>query len=438
MKRKIEKDLLLWKKKERRKPLIVHGARQIGKTYSIREFGEKHYDDFVYVNFEMNAELAADFEMNLEPERLIDRIEIYFGKKINPESTLLFFDEIQTCERALTSLKYFYEEAPQYHIIAAGSLLGITLNREKYSFPVGKVQLLEMFPMDFEEFLWACKQDMLAAKIREHFQKQTQLDGAIHTKAMEQYRKYLVVGGMPEAVATYRESGKLIDVIEIQRNILDAYVADMAKYTTAAEGSRVLACFDSIPAQLAKDNKKFQYKIIQKGGRASLFGTSIDWLSAAGIITKCEKVSRATVPLEAYKELSSFKLYLCDVGLLTLKAGTSAHDIVAGNHNLFTGALTENYVANALEKNGHKLYYWTSGGQAEVDFLLQLDGGITPIEVKSGEHARSRSLSVYRQKYSPPWSIRISGRNFGYKEGIKNIPLYSVHCIEKTESDNGF
>lgn len=429
MKRNIEQQLIYWKNKKRRKPLIIHGARQVGKTYIIKAFGEKYFDNILYLNFEIDRKVVKDFEENISPSFLLHRLEIYFKQKIDPERTLIFFDEIQACERALTSLKYFLEDVPQYHVIAAGSLLGVALNREKYSFPVGKVEQHNMYPMTFEEFLRALHEDMLAEEIRSCYTQKKKMDYILHEKAMQLYREYLIVGGMPEAVDVYIEEKSLMEAIEVQHEILDAYVADMAKYATPTETTKIMACFDSIPAQLAKDNKKFQYKVVAQGGKASLFGASIDWLQAAGIVTKCEKVEHGIHPLEIYKNLASFKLYMSDVGLLSAKAGVTSYDIISGNEHIFIGALTENYIANVLEQNGYKLYYWTSGGNAEVDFILEKENRVIPVEVKAREHVKSRSLSVYQNSYKTSDIIRISGKNFGFENNIISLPLYAAWLV---------
>jgi len=429
VKRNIEQQLIYWKNKKRRKPLIIHGARQVGKTYIIKAFGEKYFDNILYLNFEIDRKVVKDFEENISPSFLLHRLEIYFKQKIDPERTLIFFDEIQACERALTSLKYFLEDVPQYHVIAAGSLLGVALNREKYSFPVGKVEQHNMYPMTFEEFLRALHEDMLAEEIRSCYTQKKKMDYILHEKAMQLYREYLIVGGMPEAVDVYIEEKSLMEAIEVQHEILDAYVADMVKYATPTETTKIMACFDSIPAQLAKDNKKFQYKVVAQGGKASLFGASIDWLQAAGIVTKCEKVEHGIHPLEIYKNLASFKLYMSDVGLLSAKAGVTSYDIISGNEHIFIGALTENYIANVLEQNGYKLYYWTSGGNAEVDFILEKENRVIPVEVKAREHVKSRSLSVYQNSYKTSDIIRISGKNFGFENNIISLPLYAAWLV---------
>lgn len=429
MHRNIEEQLLQWKNKKRRKPLIVYGARQIGKTYSIKEFGEKYFEQIIYVNFETNQKLVRDFEEDISPKYLIRRMELFFNQKILPERTLLFFDEIQACERALTSLKYFCEEAPEYYVIAAGSLLGVVMNRERYSFPVGKVERINMYPMRFDEFLYALQEEMLLEEIVRCYCEKKKMDVVLHEKAMQLYREYLVVGGMPEAVAIYAEERSAIEAREVQHSILDAYVADMAKYATPADTAKIMACFDSIPAQLAKDNKKFQYKVVAQGGKASLFGASIDWLLASGVIEKCERVEHGIHPLEIYKNLASFKLYMSDVGLLTTKAGVMPYEIISGSEHVFIGALTENYIANILEMNGYHLYYWTSGGTAELDFLIEQQGKVVPVEVKAREHTKSRSLSVFNDKYEVEMAVRFSGRNFGWENRIAAIPLYAAWLI---------
>ncbi|MDZ5724236.1 ATP-binding protein [Acetobacterium sp. K1/6] len=428
MKRKFEDVLISWKNKNSRKPALIYGARQIGKTTSIKYFGEKHFQNTIYINFELNRELAEDFQRNISPGFLIHRFEVYFGEKINKETTLIVFDEIQTCERALTSLKYFCEDAPEYYVIGAGSLLGVAIKREDFSFPVGKVNQIHMYPMDFEEFLWAKNQEMLADEIRVYYEKREPLDPALHKKAMGLYREYLIVGGMPEAVKEYSENNSLLEVAEIQGAIINAYVADMAKYATYSDTTKIMACFDSLPAQLAKDNKKFQYKVVVRGGRASLFGASIDWLLAAGIVLKCERVEQGQHPLAIFKDMASFKLYMGDVGLLSHRAGVNEYDIIKGNDHVFIGALTENYVAAALIQKGYPLYYWTSG-TSEVDFVIEKHSDVLPIEVKARENVKSRSLSVYLKHYHPDYSIRISGKNFGFENDILSIPLYAVFCL---------
>lgn len=430
MKRKVMKWLIDWKNSSNRKPLILQGARQVGKTYSALSFGKKYYDSVAYFNFENNSELIKIFERDLEPERIIRELSINSGKSIFKEKTLIFFDEIQACERALTSLKYFNENANEYHIIAAGSLLGVAVNREQYSFPVGKVDLKTLYPLDFEEFLMAVNEEKLIELIKESFENDIEL--SMHNKAMDLYKTYLVVGGMPAAVKEYIDKKDFDFVLATQKSINDSYVADMAKYATPYETTRIMATFNSIPAQLAKENKKFQYKIIKSGARANEYETPVEWLRSSGVILKCTKCNEGKLPLAAYSDFNSFKAYITDTGLLCSKFGIPANAVLSDSiaFNDFKGALTENYVCFSLNANGYTPYYWESKGSAEVDFLIQdKDGYIIPIEVKAAEHVRAKSLQQYIKKYQPKYAIRISGKNFGFENGIKSIPLYATFLI---------
>jgi len=430
MKRKVMKWLIDWKNSPNRKPLILQGARQVGKTYSALYFGKQYYDSVVYFNFENNSELIKIFERDLEPERIIRELSINSGKSIFKEKTLIFFDEIQACERALTSLKYFNENANEYHIIAAGSLLGVAVNRDQYSFPVGKVDLKTLYPLDFEEFLMAVNEEKLIELIKESFEKDIEL--SMHNKAMDLYKTYLVVGGMPAAVKEYIDKKDLDFVLATQKSINDSYVADMAKYATPHETTRIMATFNSIPAQLAKENKKFQYKVIKSGARAHEYETPVEWLRASGVILKCTKCNEGKLPLAAYSDFNSFKVYITDTGLLCSKFGIPANAVLSDSiaFNDFKGALTENYVCFSLNANGYTPYYWESKGNAEVDFLIQdKDGYIIPIEVKAAEHVRAKSLQQYIKKYQPKYAIRVSGKNFGFENGIKSIPLYATFLI---------
>jgi hypothetical protein len=435
IKRKMLQKLIVWKDRHNRKPLILHGARQVGKTWLIHEFGKAHFDDVIYINFETNVRFAKEFDADISPAFLLNRMELFFEKHIISGKTLIVFDEVQVCERALTSLKYFCEDAPEYHVVAAGSLLGVSLNRERYSFPVGKVELLTLFPLDFEEFLWASEREQLAAAIRKAYEENQPMGGGLHQLALELYRTYLVVGGMPAAILEYGKDFRMFAARDVQNLILSTYVADMAKYATPLESTRTLACFNSIPAQLAKDNRKFQYKVVQKGGSTSLFGVSLDWLSTAGLLLKCNKITQGLMPPAIYQDLASFKVYMSDVGLLVMKSGMVPHDVVGDSNNPFLGAITENYVAAALHANGYALFYWESDSIAEVDFVIAHDDKVIPVEVKANEHVRSRSLSVYAQKYKPQYAIRISAKNFGFENGIRAIPLYAVFCLDSAHPE---
>lgn len=430
MKRKIETDLLVWKNKNSdRKPLIINGARQVGKTYIIRNFGQKHFKNVVYVNLETNLALSSYFDDNIDPEKIIRYMESSFGEKITPGETLIIFDEIQSCERALTSLKYFCENAPDYFVAAAGSLLGVAINRQQYSFPVGKVETIVLHPLDFEEYLWARGKSLLCDEIKNSYTNMEPLPAALHQEAIELYREYLIIGGMPACINAYMTSMSFLDVPLVQREILDNYIADMAKYASNTESVKIRACYNSIPAQLAKENKKFQYKVVQKGGSSTIFGASIEWLNLAGVVLKCQRISQAFEPISVYADLTAFKLYMGDVGLLVMKSGISQQTILTGDGNIFMGAVTENYVAQQLTASRHELYYWESSNTAELDFVLQIDNKIVGIEVKKGDHIRSRSLSLFISAYKPDYSIRFSLKNFGLADGLKSVPLYAAFCI---------
>lgn len=430
MRRKIEEKLIIWKEKTKdRKPLILNGARQVGKTYLLKEFGEKYFKNTVYVNLEINKQVRAYFEENLEPEKLLRFLEAAAEEKIVPEETLIILDEIQACEKALTSLKYFCEETPEYHIAAAGSLLGVAINRNQYSFPVGKVETMELFPMDFEEFLWAMGKDFMASRIRECFEEMTAMEEGLHREAIEYFRQFLIIGGMPATINIFLETGRYMDVAAVQNEIVDNYIADMAKYATNTDSVKIRACYNSIPAQLAKENKKFQYKVVQKGGTTAIFGVSIEWLNLAGVVLKCQRIEHGYEPVPVYVDLSSFKLYMSDVGILTMKSALPHHIILSGEGNTFLGAVTENYVAAQLKANGYDLYYWTSEYSAELDFVIIKDQKVYGIEVKKGQHVRSKSLSQFISKYHPYRAIRFSTKNFGDENGIWSIPLYAVFCL---------
>jgi hypothetical protein len=432
MKRKITQKLIEWKNQTKnRLPLILHGARQVGKTFILEELGTTQYKNIIYINFEQTPSFKSVFDGDLVPERIIRLLEVATDKSIVPGETLIILDEIQTCERALTSLKYFAESADSFHIVAAGSLLGIAIHRENASFPVGKVRMEALYPLDFEEYLWALGKESLAGEIRRAFEGDLSLVDLLHEQALELYKNYLCTGGMPAAVSEYAENRKLLTMTQIQTNILNAYVADMVKYASSSESVKIRNAFDSIPAQLAKENRKFQYKLLKRGASATLFGAAIDWLCSSGIILKCRRIEHGKMPPAAYVDLSAFKLYMSDIGLLLAKSGIPAQTVLLASENSrdFRGAMTENYVAQALMAGGHDLFYWESSSKAEVDFIIVRNEAVIPVEVKSALHSRSKSLGVYIEKYRPPYSIRLSARNFGFENGIKSIPLYAAFLI---------
>ncbi|MBQ8749904.1 MAG: ATP-binding protein [Clostridia bacterium] len=430
MERKIYNDLLNWKASTDRKPLILQGARQVGKTYIVNIFGEREYANVVYCNFEKDGNLKEFFN-NLEPIMIIKKLANYKRKEIMPQNTLIIFDEIQACPEALTSLKYFCEEANNFHIIAMGSLLGVSVHRQKFSFPVGKVEFLNMYPMDFEEFLMANNEDFLIEQIKNCYNQNTALENGFHERALEYYKNYLFVGGMPDVVGEFLKH-KNYEIIKIkQQNILDAYFDDMGKYNKESEIPKTRLVYKNVSTQLAKQNKKFKYSALKSGGRASEFANAIEWLSLAGIAGQLFRVEQIKVPLNAYKSIDDFKFYMNDVGLCCASQDILIDDILFDNAEItdFKGGLTENYVNNQLICNNFNAYYWTSNNQAEIDFIVRIGKDIIPIEVKSSDNIRSRSLGEYAKKFKPVYVIRISSKNFGFENGIKSVPLYATFCI---------
>ena len=431
MYRKIIDFLEKWKSSRHRKPLILQGARQVGKTYSILEFGRTHYENVAYFNFETNPKLNATFEENITPDYLIPILSHIAGQTIIKEKTLIVFDEIQRCERALTSLKYFCENEPDYHIISAGSLLGVAVNRQTFSFPVGKVDMKTLYPMDLEEFMLALGEQELVSRIRNCFQTDTPLPSALHDAAMGLYRQYLVVGGMPECVMQFAETGDYILVRHTQDTILASYLNDMSKYNNQNEIKKTRLAYDTITAQLSKKNTRFQYKLIKKGGRASEFENAIEWLTLSGIVSRVFKVEQVKKPLENYRDIDAFKIYVSDLGLLCAKKDLAANDILymVDEINDFKGGMAENYVNVQLSINGYRTYYWESARGAEIDFVIQREGQLIPIEVKSADNTRAKSLKVYMDMYKPAYAIKLSAKNFGREDNKKIVPLYAAFCI---------
>ncbi len=431
MKRKISKSLLDWKNSKSRMPLIINGARQVGKTYIVEQFGKEHYENILYLNMEIETTLCMFIETELSPKKIIQYLEATKMQEIVPGETLIFFDEIQACERALTSLKYFCEQMPEHHIIAAGFLLGVAINREKYSFPVGKVNEINMYPLDFEEFLWAMNMEKLAEEIKSHYSSNEVMPEAFHKVSLDMYHTYFIVGGMPAAIVTFIETESFVKVQPVQNNILNEYIAEMAKYADSTTSIKIRACYNSIPAQLAKENAKFQYKVVKRGGTATIFGEAIEWLILAGIALKCQRLEQGYIPVNAYVDLINFKLYMADIGILTLRSKIPLQTILSPveEDNTFLGAMTENYIAQVLVTKGYDLLYWQSDGKAEVDFVLQIEDEVIPIEVKKGVRNRSKSIGIFIEKYKSPYSIRLSKKNFGFSKGIKSVPLYAAFCI---------
>lgn len=424
-------DLIKWKKKTNHLPLLLLGARQVGKTYLLKEFAQIHYKDYVYINFENIQSYHSLFDADLNPKRIISDLELYFNKKINAKDTLIIFDEIQYEKKAITALKYFAEEMPDYDIVCAGSLLGVSLQRESFSFPVGKVSFMYLYPFTFDEFIRAIGQEVLLEKIEICYKNDAVMPDLIHKMLLSLYRKYLCIGGMPSAIKEFvRNNYDLVDFDRnVHNNIINSYLADMSKYTTSSEVVKIQAIYKSLPEQLAGDNKKFKYSIVEKGGKASQFGSSIEWLLMSLINIECSLLKLPEFPLSAYKEKGYFKIYMNDVGMLMSLAQIPFKIVVLeGEHNLFKGAITENYVAQHLKINNEELYYWKNNAY-EVDFIKVIDDEIIPIEVKSGNNKRSRSLNEYIRLHCPKYAIRLSTNNFGKTNLIKSIPLYAAYLI---------
>ena len=431
MYRKITEELNRWKSDPYRKPLIIQGARQVGKTYTALEFGRNNYENVAYFNFETRPSLSEIFSENISPRYLIPLLSHICGKTIVRGKTLIIFDEIQLCERALTSLKYFCEEAPEYHIIVAGSLLGVAVNRSEFSFPVGKVDIKTMYPMDMEEFLLAMRENELTDRIKKCFADNIPMPSVLHESAMQLYRQYLVTGGMPECVLQYSQTRDTILVRHTQSNILQSYLNDMSKYNNLNEIKKTRLAYDNITVQLSKKNTRFQYKLIKKGGRASEFENAIEWLCLSGIVSQVYKVEQIKKPLENYRDIDSFKIYISDMGLLGAKKEINPDDILFMSEEIndFKGGMTENYVNIQLKINGYSTYYWESDRGAEIDFIIQRENHLIPVEVKSADNTKAKSLKLYMQKFSPEYAVKISAKNFAFEDRIKTVPLYAVFCL---------
>ena len=424
----IEK-LYKWKNSKRRKPLIIEGARQVGKTWLMKEFGKQAYADTVYINFDSNSRMADLFSADLDTDRLIMGLELYAGRKINPDNTLLIFDEVQEVPRALASLKYFYENAPQYHIVCAGSLLGIALHQGT-SFPVGKVDFLKLYPLSFSEFLMATGNERFAELLKKQDYemitsfKQTYIDALKH---------YYFVGGMPEAVQSFAESKDFNEVRAIQKRILAAYEQDFSKHAPNEIVPKIRMLWNSIPSQLARENKKFIYGLVREGGRAREYETAIMWLSDCGLVHKVSRVNAAGIPLKAYEDLKAFKLFIVDVGLLGCMTGLRQRTLLDGDDLFveFKGALTEQYVCQQLKTiEDLGIYYYTNDrGSCEIDFVVDTGEQIVPIEVKAETNLRAKSLKTYRERFEPELSVRTSMADYKKEDWLLNLPLYAIGNI---------
>jgi len=430
MYRNIMNKLLEWKNDINRKPLILRGARQVGKTYIIKEFGKENYEGVAYFNFDHDVMLYDLFENTKDPIRILEQLAFIYGKAIIPGKTLIVFDEIQECPNALNSLKYFQEDANEYHIISAGSLLGIRLSHT--SFPVGKVDFLDMYPMTFSEFLRADNCENLVDYM-ESIENIEKIPEIFFERLSEKLKAYFIIGGMPEVVSSWVDNKNMEKVNKIQENILQAYESDFSKHTTNIEANRISIIWNSIPSQLAKENKKFLYQVAKEGARAREYEGAVNWLKDANIVSKVYNVNKPSMPLISYNDLSAFKIYLCDVGLLRKMTNLDSKVVVEGNRLFeeFKGSLTENYVLQALIASGLQPYYYSFDNRYEIDYLLQYKNEIIPIEVKSSENINNSSLKVYNEKYNPNTRVRFSMRNLNKDDNLINIPLFMIEYITK-------
>lgn len=424
MERFLLNDLVKWKNNKDRKPLIIQGARQVGKTWLMKTFGENTFSQVIYLNFESSERLKNIFIADFNIERIISVMEVESNQKIDVQNCLLIFDEIQEAEKGLTSLKYFYEQAPQYYIIAAGSLLGISLQNNN-SFPVGKVDFLQLYPLSFIEFLENIGEGMLAKQISD---KNWEVVNSFHEKLVEKLRLYYFIGGMPEAVLNYIENKNLETVRNIQQKIIIGYENDFAKHAPNDIVPKIKMVWQSLISQLAKENRKFIYGQIKKGGRAKDFEMAINWLVDAGLVIKVNRIEKPTLPLNAYADFDAFKLFLLDVGLLNAIGNVDQKILLEKNNILteFKGALTEQFVCQQL-KIKTALYYWSiTTSLAEIDFLIQHKNEIIPIEVKAEENVKSKSLKVYVEKFAPKIALRTSMNMYRAESCLVNVPLYGI------------
>lgn len=430
MKRKFYNTLIKWKENNMKKPLMVVGARQIGKTYIIEEFCKNEFKDYIYVNLLKDKSIKNIFEEEIDFELKVKKFELEINKKIT-EETIIFFDEIQESEQLICDLKAFCESEKKYNIVCAGSLLGVKIKRFHSSFPVGKVKIEYMYPMDFEEFLVALGKEMWVEEIKRCFKNLEEI--SIHEKLLELYRIYLCIGGMPEAIKNYIEEKEEILLFDksIAPNLIMQYLADMNNYTkNKSEAIKAEMVYNTIPTILAKENKKFKYTEVKKYESKREVEGALEWLIASNLVYKCSLVNKIEPPLKAFAQEDYFKLYLSDVGLLTSKLEINFSDIMLDKPFMLKGAIAENYVAQVFRTNEISLYYWKSNNMAEIDFLLYNEDGIIPVEVKANDNTKSKSLNVYIEKYKPKYSIRLSTKNFGYNNKIKSIPLYAAFLIK--------
>lgn len=434
MKRKIYKDLVDWKDRGMKKALMVIGARQVGKTYIIEEFCKNEFENYVSINLLDHPEITELYKQNISSEEKYIRLCANLNINPNLENTIIFFDEIQESEELISALKWYCESEKPFKVICAGSLLGVKLKRFHSSFPVGKVELLHMYPMDFEEFLLTQNSgDYLTKYIKECYEQNKPMDNVMHEKLKDLYRKYLCVGGLPEVVSEFSTND--MDILQINRKTIEdiilSYINDMNKYVdNKFEAAKNEAIYKSIPVQIGNKSNKFQYTKIEKNARRRDYESSLEWLLSSNMIYKCNLLNSINIPPEAFKNEDVFKIYMGDVGVLNTMLKINTNEIYLDKPFIYKGDIAENYVANQLIFNNVALYYWATASNSEIDFIIYNEDGIIPIEVKASDNTQSKSLNAYVKKYNPKYSIRVSGKNFGFENGIKSVPLYAAYLIK--------
>lgn len=433
MKRNFWNKLIEWKNNDIETPLMVVGARQVGKTYIIDKFCRENFDDYIYINLKDEPNIIDFFKESIPTTEKVRKLELKLNRGIK-ENTVIFFDEIQESEELISSLKYFCECDFPYKIVCAGSLLGVKLRRFNSSFPVGKVNIVHMYPMGFEEFLIGIGEELVIDEIKKCYDTNTKIDDFLHNKLLNYYRLYLCVGGMPASVLNLRDNK--LNILDYNSNIIssiiEAYLADMKRYTlNYFETVKIEKIYKNMPSQLAKENKKFQYGKIEKNARSRDYESALDWLLSSDLVIKCNLVNRLETPLKGFVDESCFKLYFSDVSILTNMLDMPYNRILLDEDIMYKGVIAENYVANELIKNNFSLYYWNINQVAEIDFLLDTNDGVIPVEVKANDNVTSKSLKYYVSKYNPSYSIKVSTKNFGFENGIKSVPLYAVFCIKR-------
>ena len=433
MKRNFWNKLIEWKNNDIETPLMVVGARQVGKTYIIDKFCRENFDDYIYINLKDEPNIIDFFKESIPTTEKVRKLELKLNRGIK-ENTVIFFDEIQESEELISSLKYFCECDFPYKIVCAGSLLGVKLRRFNSSFPVGKVNIVHMYPMGFEEFLIGIGEELVIDEIKKCYDTNTKIDDFLHNKLLNYYRLYLCVGGMPASVLNLRDNK--LNILDYNSNIIssiiEAYLADMKRYTlNYFETVKIEKIYKNMPSQLAKENKKFQYGKIEKNARSRDYESALDWLLSSDLVIKCNLVNRLETPLKGFVDESCFKLYFSDVSILTNMLDMPYNRILLDEDIMYKGVIAENYVANELIKNNFSLYYWNINQVAKIDFLLDTNDGVIPVEVKANDNVTSKSLKYYVSKYNPSYSIKVSTKNFGFENGIKSVPLYAVFCIKR-------